>query len=228
MKYKYIKPIHRYNSDSKRKVTTNESGYLYLMCPECLYMQKIYKQRCTYMELHHSIKDLNYNETISGECPRCKESVIFQEIDFNIARAVDILNEKGYFTAFSCEGHIGNDLDGGRFFAAPYIYFLSDKVLKAMEEHPLPNTWKYETYGKSIIMRSKISNYSDSMSLEEITKKWNQKKEMEDLMEWVDNLDPVYSSEEEYNATKHFFISNSDQIVCENAFYSNNTLGVNL
>ena len=116
MKYKYVKPIHRYNSDSKRKVTTNESGYLYLMCPECLYMQKIYKQRCTYMELHHSIKDLNYNETISGECPRCKESVIFQEIDFNIARAVDILNEKGYFTVFSCEGHVGNELDGENFF----------------------------------------------------------------------------------------------------------------
>lgn len=228
MKYRYINPIHRYNSDSKRKITTNESGYLYLMCPECLYMQKIYKQRCTYMELHHSIKDLVYSETIAGECPRCKESVIFQEIDFNIARAINILNEKGYFTVFSCEGHIGNDLDGEHFFSAPYIYFLSDKVLKVMEEHPLPDTWKYEIHGKSIVIRSKISNYSDSMSLEEITKKWNQKKEMEDLMKWVYNLDPVYSSEEEYNEAKYFFITNRDHIVYENAFSANNILGVDL
>lgn len=102
---------------------------------------KIYKQRCTYMELHHSIKDLNYSETISGECPRCKESVIFQEIDFNIARAVDILNEKGYFTVFSCEGHAGNDLDGEDFLSVPYIYFLSNRiVMRAIYKHPLPDT----------------------------------------------------------------------------------------
>lgn len=228
MKYKYIKPIHRYNSDNKRKVTTNESGYLYLMCPECLYMQKIYKQRCTYMELHHSIKDLNYSETISGECPRCKESVIFQEIDFNIARAIDILNEKGYFTVFSCEGHAGNDLDGEDFLSVPYIYFLSNRiVMKAIDKHPLPDTWKFETYGKSIILRSKICNYLNSMKQEEILKIWNQKKEMEDLMEWVDSLEPAYSKEE-YAEAKHFFISNSNQIICENAFYSNNTSGVDL
>lgn len=62
------------------------------------------------------------------------------------------------------------------------------------------------------------------MKQEEILKIWNQKKEMEDLMEWVDSLEPAYSKEE-YDKAKHFFISNSNKIICENAFYSNNTLG---
>lgn len=123
------------------------NGKIALMCERCFnltYVDFYHK-----IELNHSIKDnvrFDYPK-LSFECKCCghiNKSAI--ELDPNIAEAVSILNKKGYFTTFCCEGHGRKSL--------PYItfgypcgndYYLNGFEHKEFEFDYLPEYWKSES-----------------------------------------------------------------------------------
>ena len=79
-------------------------GKLALMCPHCYEICMLDMDR----KLKYNVKDDCKITTFTkffGKCKHCHEFADYIEIDGNIAKTIKILNRKGYFTKFCCEGH---------------------------------------------------------------------------------------------------------------------------
>lgn len=177
----------RRNPIGMSKVDCNtRAGWEHLMCPynynlmEILFTDKF--------SMRYLIRDKEYLENelyvsprlISGYCDACDKIHYFYETDFNIGEIISDLNKKGYYTAYSCEGHSSIETYDDEVSNA-YIYFqfsrykITHELLELFEE--LPASWYLDIVdlkaGK-LIIRSDNLNEKPLYLLE--------------LKEWVETL----------------------------------------
>lgn len=143
-------------NDSFKKRTHNSmaKGTIAVMCPKCYNNTKhMVSQDSSIIVLSNT-----YNDCVSpftkieykiNNCKKCSaEDVIGIESDPNIADAISILNKKGYYTKYCCEGHSDRD--------SPYIYFSDLNILDVI--HRLPLTWNIDydrlRYYNDLIIRA--------------------------------------------------------------------------
>ena len=161
-------------------------GTLALMCPECF--------EINYADIIHSshttvsaYDDANIEPIIMplpryriAECTCCGAEYVYAiPIDINIANAISLLNQKGFITNFSCEGH-GKDGSFG------YIMFKDSDIIDYVDK--LAPTWfvdhdnltgRYRVFDENgnliatTVIRSDWFNYEESLS---------------DLWDWVVGL----------------------------------------
>ena len=175
-----------------------------LMCPHCLHMIEtnivhISSITNVLVETEYLYAKCNYY----GMCPNCKEDVKFEIIDINMAQIINILNSKGYYTAFCCEGHIESDDDGKDVFVKPYIYFYLWNDSKVLINNPLPDSWGIDDDDKKAEIFSIRDNINNEMPksiingneiIDEVAyigwlkRHWDQKKRLEDIYNWAINL----------------------------------------
>lgn len=87
-------------------------------------------------------------------CPKCGRTIHYG-VDSDIADIVVILNKKGYYTEYSCEGHY-NSLS--------YFVITGDVVDKFDMDNPLLANWKCELFGTD---RTRLSVNSSTITLDE-------------------------------------------------------------
>ena len=160
-------------------------GTLALMCPECF--------EINYADIIHSshttvsaYDDANL-EPITPlpryritECTCCGAEYVYAiPIDINIANAISLLNQKGYITKFSCEGHG----DVGSF---GYIMFKDTGILDYVDK--LAPTWFVDHDGLS--GRYAFFNDDDRITTHAIIRSdwFNYEESLGDLWDWVVGL----------------------------------------
>jgi hypothetical protein len=148
----------------------NYDGYVALMCPECFHV--VYKKVSSSSVTQIKTKELlscpddydygmySHTSFYTCECEFCKESQSLIQLDPNIAKAISILNLKGYKTKFCCEGHPAQE----NVPDVAYIYF-SDWILMSKFIDDLPFGWylDMETYRNEheFIIRAEYQPYMD-------------------------------------------------------------------
>lgn len=105
---------------------------------------------------------------VHRKCWSCRNEVDFIELDPNIGKVVQMLNKKGYYTKFCCEGH-------GKY--NPYISF--DQVDILDHVNTLPLEWElderdYYSYG-GIVLRA-------------VAPKWEWRQAIYVLQQWANSL----------------------------------------
>ena len=129
---------------------TYESGYNIVgdvgyMCPNCFNIEHISTSVKNNADLIFKDKTddeideiesmnifLNTSYSVNLKCPICKYQMNHIQLDNNIADAIGILNIKGYYTDYCCEGH------GSK---GPYISFG-----KMLTVYPMKTISKIESY----------------------------------------------------------------------------------
>ena len=177
----------------------SEDGTIVLMCPCCLHMTKINVSILNVIG-SHKINNFYIETKYNGECSNCNEYVEFECIDINMAEIIEILNSKGYYTAFSCEGHIESDIITGKdVFSNPYIYFYFWEDSEILKDYPLPKTWKLpEDHAKcarfsiydnieDIIPDEIKSNDSDNFIMW-LYNNWDKENRLKDIYDWAVSL----------------------------------------
>ena len=189
--------VWEYNNDK----SFAENGTIALMCPECLNVIRIsVAHDNTTEDILDKLDYFSTSVSYHGACKRCGEHSLQIPLDINIAQIVEVLNSKGYYTAFSCEGHIEKDAYETTLytFSHPYIYFYLWNDFNILKEHPLPETWSIDN--KNIqneifqIYDNIIDNIPEDISciddedkfIEWIYNNWNQQKRLEDI--YIANL----------------------------------------
>lgn len=118
-------------------------GTVAIMCPVCYHVTK----HRVKIEIDTSVKTMEeidlhiFTDTVYriSKCPCClQENLYAIEIDPNISNAISILNKKGYYTKYCCEGHSRKE--------SSYIYF-KDKDIMLNYIDTLPLSW-YIDYSK--------------------------------------------------------------------------------
>ena len=145
---KYLEP-----EGSKPDVCTDyifpepEEKEVVLVCPDCFREECICPKELRERRDEH-IKDcIRYAKEDYGDT-RTKEDYLI-EIDKNILPLIQILNDKGYGTRFSCEGHPINF----------YIYFKND--FEELKDCPIRNIWIYHKKHQSCYNRCDNSQHYD-------------------------------------------------------------------
>lgn len=127
-----------------------KSGYVGVLCPEC-YDYDIFKLDYSIHLAHTNKKYVNrvlhMDLNIVYECSHCRHIVTAEAIvDPNIAPILSILNQKGYYTQWSCEGHkegpmiVPKKYEYGNLSVA-YITFNGRDRKAILDDHPLPKDW---------------------------------------------------------------------------------------
>ena len=126
--------------------------YIGLICPECKKSSVIefdYNVTVGYLSNNkpkgHYIIDVF--PTITYTCPHCNKDVVTDVLlDPNIVHILEKLNNKGWETDCSCEGHIV--MNDEVTYSSPYITFKHYNIKKVLEYIPLQGGWKYILYDK--------------------------------------------------------------------------------
>lgn len=197
----YHKPKDRTIIQKEDYMLETETGDIALMCPKCFHM---IETKISYSKIinasYNDISCFSTNNQWYGICTKCGESVKFEEIDANLAKTMNILNTKGYYTAFCCEGHIGKDIYGDSSFSNPYIYFYFWEDAKVLETYPLPDTWYIsDAYNKceifsiedSIMKKVPVEFKNDkeyNQFVDWMKENWNQEKSLRDIYNWAVSL----------------------------------------
>ena len=227
--FKYFEPMSRIIGNSNNKIGITESGDVGLMCPECFNTIQTHINTNAHAFSNEAIVDLNITINYNGFCPICKESVQFETIDINMSQIINILNNKGYYTAFCCEGHINDDM-----FNKPYIYFYFWEDSDVLKTNPLPDTWIID----ELDLKARIFNITDSITQptyfedendiieynEWVENNWNQRKSLEDIYNWAVSLPDKDPEIKEYQ--RNIIRNHSEAILEMNAekhiYYFNN------
>ena len=181
IQYKHKK---KYNTKGCTKTITMEEsrhGFLSLMCPHCFNIvtrQVDYDISSSVEAIQHvdgrsQTPDLhlffskNYKMT---KCPKCKSKYVDMiELDPNISKAISLLNKKGYFTSYCCEGH-------GRYDTGYVVFTNKYQVLEHL--NTLPITWcldynDIKQQKSKLIIRTEYCNKAEAMV---------------DLLDWANGL----------------------------------------
>lgn len=211
-------------------------GDVVLMCPECLHMIESNSMLWTKIIYGtNEIEEFRTYDNYLGRCPNCKEDVRFENIDINMAQIINILNQKGYYTAFCCEGHIEcNEATCEEGFSNPYIYFYLWKDADILNNNPLPDTW----YIDDTYRQCKIFNIEDRIMekipnsiikgneiIDEVAyigwlkNHWDQRKRLEDIYNWAINLPDKDKNEKEidyyYIRSRRDYILSNNEVILE-------------
>ena len=197
----YHKPKIRIinNTQSAKKITKH--GEIALMCPKCFHIVETEMwYHVTMPDVMTKINNFSIDNEYYGECCNCGEDVHFIQLDINMGQIISILNNKGYYTAFCCEGHIEPNEDNKMEFITPYIYFYFWDNTKILETNPLPDSWYitsvcekaknfiiYDIIDKKIPKSFKNDDEYNEW-IDWVRNNWNQKKSLEDIYNWVINL----------------------------------------
>lgn len=182
------------------------SGDIALMCPKCFHViESNVSSSKTIDNIGNTVAEsICINDKYFGKCTNCNDDVDFIQIDANMAQIINILNTKGYYTAFSCEGHIeSDDYSGKKEFTNPYIYFYFWDYTENLIDNPLPESWHIDPLDK----RCKIFNINDNILdsapkyiddhdelINWLENNWDQKKRLEDIYNWAVNLPDIPES----------------------------------
>lgn len=162
------------------------------MCPECFYVADTAMLQTTIVPNYIHMLEHKY----FGECPKCGKEVNFIELNANMGQIIKILNTKGYYTAFSCEGHF-DTIYNSKEFSNPYIYFYLWEDSKVLYINPLPDTWYISQDSKTCHIFTISDNIIDIMpkniETEEeffqwIASNWDQEKRLKDIYDWAIGL----------------------------------------
>lgn len=126
------------------------------MCPCCFevfVVQMEYSININAVNLTRGLKlDFGHILKVFADegCPECNEEVEFVKLDPNIASTISILNQKGYYTAFCCEHHFGEDCGS----SSPYVAFKNTDIFDYLDY--LPDSWypdfeSYKLYGTPVL-----------------------------------------------------------------------------
>lgn len=162
--------IHAHHTREKgndNSMTVHSYGTLALMCPHCYSISKhhITIDGRVSITVDHTIKHnilpwMYCSYMDERECMQCGEYANkLIELDPNIADTISILNRKGFYTKFCCEGH-GDDTQN-----CPYIYF-QNKYLMDCYAHTIPITWYVDISdirNGNFIIRSESANYEECL-----------------------------------------------------------------
>jgi len=186
---------------NKYDVIKKEShkGYITFICPKC-HELNVMKHNINYKIYgsEFSIADTLIKINCWG-CGNEFYNSLNDGIDPEIAPYIAKLNEKGYKTQFSCQGHDENvELIG---VVDAYIFFdmfLDDKLFEN-----LPKSWKHERYEDDdtdvdSVNFGDVIRCNDEVSL---------RKRMNDLSEWVDSLPWINTDGQD----------NNDNMIAKNA-----------
>lgn len=201
----YYNPKNKSVKNDGNMKIISETGKTALMCPECFHTVITYASFTkVYNDVLDKIEDFCTSNENYGVCPNCNEGVKFEIIDINMAQIINILNTKGYYTAFCCEGHIEPDeITSEVDVTLPYVYFYLWKDSKVLETNPLPDTWYItddekecntfvirdnicKSMPKSIIDGNEIYNLYEYNAWLKVN--WNKESRIRDLYEWAVNL----------------------------------------
>ena len=197
-KFIYRTPIYKSIENIGSNKVVCEIGNIALMCPECFHM---IETNISSTKIINNIDKPNNFTTCNeyyGFCPNCKESVRFDTIDINMMQIISVLNTKGYYTAFCCEGHIDpDDYDGIEGFRTPYIYFYFWKDSEILNTNPLPDDWHIDDEECEVfcIRGAKLITYFENDNeyfkyMKKVKNGWceRQKKALEDIYNWAIGL----------------------------------------
>lgn len=182
-----------------------EIGDIAFMCPECFHMVET---NIGYSKVIQNILDkiegFTSTNEYGGMCPNCKEYVKFEPIDINMAKTINILNTKGYYTVFCCEGYIGpDDYTGEEEVTLSYVYFYLWDDADVLQSNPLPNTWYLPDDDKECNIFSIRDNIINEMPKSIINgneihdpvayngwlkRHWNREERIKDLYNWAVSL----------------------------------------
>ena len=212
--YNYARKKNVINSNNTKKIA--EAGIMALMCPRCFnIVETAIAYSKSVCDILDKIEDFHTVNEYYGTCPNCKESVKFEQLDGTIGRIINILNTKGYYTAFCCEGHIEPDeYDAVEGFANPYIYFYFWDYTDVLKTNPLPSTWYINDSDKEckiFCIRDNIceeapEHVKDGDNIKDLYKytawlknNWDQKKRLKDIYDWAISLPDRDSVKKEYD-----------------------------
>lgn len=202
--FKYYPPKYKAITHLLNAKIMSETGDVALMCPECFHMVEICISNCRIANITEEIEDFNIVIGYYGVCPNCKKDIKFEIIDINMAQIISILNSKGYYTAFCCEGHIEPDTyTGNEDFSWPYIYFYLWKDSEILTSNPLPDSWCIDyddneceifcihdnitkSMPTSIINGNEIIDFDAYINW--LKDNWDQKQRLEDIYNWAVSL----------------------------------------
>ena len=178
---KTIKVTRKNKENNICRQVRSYHAYNGLMCPACYDYEIVkFNYTCNLSIEHKSLtkKDIysTVNVMIDRKCPNCKgyfEQII---VDPNIIESISILNKKGFYTEFCCEGHDNEYPPSG------YIKFRSRLILEYLDK--LPSSWyhdirdnnKYIYLYNCVVIRSKGEN---------------KQQELQDLLEFAKSLPDI-------------------------------------
>lgn len=192
----YHKPIYRTVDNINGHKILSEVGDTAFMCPECFHIIETNISITKTINNANKICDFVTNNEYYGDCPNCKSHVRLEEIDANMAQIINILNTKGYFTAFCCEGHIEQNIyDGKEEFQTPYIYFYLWQDAEILDSYPLPKDWYIDNPECEVfcIRGSKMPNCFEDEDeyneyLDYIKNNWNHEEIIKEIYDWAVSL----------------------------------------
>ena len=156
------------------------AGFIGLMCPRCFNYDiiKIRNQFARYDTqsslIYKTPVDTIVDVKYKLNCPICGRTDNFIEVDPNIIKTISILNQKGYYTKYCCEGHDNS------IYRIGYIYFKSSDIKEYI--HTLPLTWYLDT-------QSNVPYMGDGCVIRIIDSPYKVEA-MNDILEWVKSLPP--------------------------------------
>jgi hypothetical protein len=127
-----------------------EAGDVYLMCSKCYSIYRANISHVTKFNIVTKDKELIADGTqirerlIIIDCPNCHTfNIDAIELDVNIAECVSILNKKGYYTKYSCEGEHSS------------AYIMMNKIYPEIKELVKRSSyWKLDNnYSKNMTIR---------------------------------------------------------------------------
>lgn len=157
---------------SKKYRSIKRDGDICYMCPQCynIIETKINSKIKVSATVDSGIYPV-FCEGFYGTCHRCTHTDEFIEIDPNMGRIIETLNNKGYYTAFCCEGH-------GR--EGAYVSFKSAFIIRY--SNSLPIEWEFDMNDfkvrKQTILRA-------------ITPKSEWRESLYVLNQWIDSLPKI-------------------------------------
>lgn len=186
-----LKPIEKDHIRKYRRTKTEETDYNYeksngkmgYICPHCNYINLIQVKFMIETNAEMRVDYMTSNLTLTMRCKKCKERFYTSilGIDPNICEIIVKLNNLGYKTKYSCEGHVYNN----GFITRPYIIFTDSEII---EKYGTPEDWIYKikTNGDIKIMYRIDEGYDNNGE--------KKLKALNALEDWVNSLKPKEES----------------------------------